>query len=550
MSMSKQEVINEFTRAMQECRNLYVQCGMRISDQYPHLIPEHETDFVAMMDDLHKGLLIKLFVSVSDSDLKLTQEEQWLANLLVHHVWRQSLKNASMNSVISKVRQEATSLRWYSLIRPFDEIAPLREHIAELETLIFRIANLIAKADGEANQSELEIIEKFQRRISGLLHGVGETKRKPEKPRLPASGTVVEAMVVEREKLQAACNLADETPLDMPDEKSPDEPPLAEALGELEKLIGLDAVKTEVKTLINFLDLQNKRKEMGLPSTALSLHLVFKGNPGTGKTTIARILGQVYKTLNILEKGHIVETDRGGLVAEFAGQTAPKANEKINEAMDGILFIDEAYSLVAEKGDDPFGAEALQTLLKRMEDDRERLIVILAGYPDDMDRLLKSNPGLSSRFNQILDFEDYKPGDLGRIFGSLCAHNHYEFNHEVQARLLTGLNWLYQHRDQHFGNGRTVRNLFENSIRHLANRVARQPDITKESLVTFLPEDVEFAEVPSDLLQPEHVADQKFNASCPECGAVLSVEANELGYITVCPACKTEMPTDWAEPIN
>ena len=218
--------------------------------------------------------------------------------------------------------------------------------------------------------------------------------------------------------------------------------------------------------------------------------------------------------------------------------------------MDGILFIDEAYSLVAEKGDDPFGAEALQTLLKRMEDDRERLIVILAGYPDDMDRLLKSNPGLSSRFNQILDFEDYKPGDLGRIFGSLCAHNHYEFNHEVQARLLTGLNWLYQHRDQHFGNGRTVRNLFENSIRHLANRVARQPDITKESLVTFLPEDVEFAEVPSDLLQPEHVADQKFNASCPECGAVLSVEANELGYITVCPACKTEMPTDWAEPIN
>jgi tellurite resistance protein len=547
--MNKQEAIKAFVQSMQECRNLYVQCGMMIADQYPHLIPEHETDFVAMMDDLHKGLIIKLFVSISDSDLKLAREEQYLANLVVHHVWRQQLKNETMSSVISTVRQEATSLRWYSLVRPFDEIAPLREHIGELETLIFRMANLIAKADGEASQSELELIEKIQRRLSGLLHGVGVSSSSPARPATSSMGTIA-TIATEHQQVRATCNLADETPLDIPDDTPKGAATQGSALEELEKLIGLEAVKTEVRTLINFLDLQNKRQQLGLPLTPLSLHLVFQGNPGTGKTTIARILGQVYKSMNILKKGHLVETDRGGLVAQYSGQTAPKANEKIDEALDGILFIDEAYSLVAEQGDDPFGLEALQTLLKRMEDDRERLVVILAGYPADMQRLLKSNPGLSSRFNLILDFEDYKPGDLGRIFGSLCAHNRYEFNDEFQARLLTGLNWMYQHRDSHFGNGRTVRNLFENSIRHLANRIARQPEITPESLVTFLPEDVNFPKVPSELLRPECVAAQKFMAECPKCQHHLAVDANELGYVTICPGCKEEMPTDWAEPIS
>lgn len=547
--MNKQEAIKAFVQSMQECRNLYVQCGMMIADQYPHLIPEHETDFVAMMDDLHKGLIIKLFVSISDSDLKLSREEQYLANLVVHHVWRQQLQNETMSSVISTVRQEATSLRWYSLVRPFDEISPLRESIGDLETLIFRMANLIAKADGEANVSELELIEKIQRRISGLLHGVSPASPSPPRSQAPQAGSIA-TMANERQQVRETCRLVDETPLEIPDDNPQETATPGKALEELEKLIGLEAVKTEVRTLINFLDLQNKREKLGLPSTPLSLHLVFKGNPGTGKTTIARILGQVYKSMNILKKGHLVETDRSGLVAQYAGQTAPKANEKIDEAMDGILFIDEAYSLVAEQGDDPFGLEAIQTLLKRMEDDRERLVVILAGYPENMDRLLKSNPGLSSRFNLVLDFEDYKPGDLGRIFGSLCAHNRYEFNDEVQARLLTGLNWMYQRRDSHFGNGRTVRNLFENSIRHLANRIARQPEITPEALVTFLPEDVNFPKVPEDLLLPENVAAQKFAAKCPQCQHQLTVEANELGYLTVCPNCKTEMPTDWAEPIS
>ena len=175
-----------------------------------------------------------------------------------------------------------------------------------------------------------------------------------------------------------------------------------QALADLEQLIGLDRVKQEITTLTNYLNLQQHRQEASLPVQQLSLHMVFQGNPGTGKTTVARIVGRIFKSLGLLKRGHLVETDRAGMVAEYAGQTAPKTHRKIDEALDGILFIDEAYSLVASGQEDAYGHEAVQALVKRMEDDRHRLVVIIAGYPEPIDQLLHSNPGLSSRFNTQL----------------------------------------------------------------------------------------------------------------------------------------------------
>jgi SpoVK/Ycf46/Vps4 family AAA+-type ATPase len=195
---------------------------------------------------------------------------------------------------------------------------------------------------------------------------------------------------------------------------------LRETLAELDQLIGLDAIKRDVHGLVNFLKVQAERKKFDLPQTKISLHAVFQGNPGTGKTTVARLFGRILGAMGILAKGHLVETDRSGLVAEYAGQTGPKTNRRIDEALDGVLFVDEAYSLVAEKGDDPYGAEALQTLLKRMEDNRDRLVVILAGYPRPMQRLLRTNPGLASRFSRTFDFPDYTAPELGRIFEGMC----------------------------------------------------------------------------------------------------------------------------------
>src|SRR5690606_34649847 len=225
---------------------------------------------------------------------------------------------------------------------------------------------------------------------------------------------------------------------------------LAEALVELDSLIGLSDVKHEVRTLANFLKVQRQRAEAGLPATSLTLDMVFGGNPGTGKTSVARIIGRIFSAMGVLQRGHLVETDRSGLVAEYAGQTGPKTNKKIDEALGGVLFIDEAYSLVAESGQDPYGDEAVQTLLKRMEDDRQRLVVILAGYPLPLERLLRSNPGLSSRFNRRLNFEDYRPAELGRIFQSMCERNQYMAPPLTRAKLMLGFDYLYRHRDEHF----------------------------------------------------------------------------------------------------
>src|SRR5262249_42808537 len=239
---------------------------------------------------------------------------------------------------------------------------------------------------------------------------------------------------------------------------------LTEVLEELDELIGLDNIKLDVRELVNFLKIQKEREKHGLPATQLSLHTVFSGNPGTGKTTVARLYGRILGALGILSQGHLVETDRAGLVAEYSGQTAPRTHKKIDEALDGVLFIDEAYSLAAEDGDDPYGAEALQILLKRMEDDRERLVVVLAGYPEPLRRMLDSNPGLNSRFPRVFNFLDFTAVELGRIFAQFCTHNRYALPAKTRAKLLLGFQYLLDHRDEQFGNGRLARNLFESAI--------------------------------------------------------------------------------------
>jgi SpoVK/Ycf46/Vps4 family AAA+-type ATPase len=227
-----------------------------------------------------------------------------------------------------------------------------------------------------------------------------------------------------------------------------------------------------------------------MPTKPLSLHMVFSGNPGTGKTTVARIVGKLFGAMGILQKGHLVETDRSGLVAEYQGQTAKKTNEKIDEALDGVLFIDEAYSLAPEGQPDSYGQEALATLLKRMEDDRDRLVVILAGYSGPMERLLKSNPGLSSRFSRHCEFPDYDADELCQIFEFLATASHYQLTAEFREALAEHIQEKVALKDEHFGNGRMVRNEFENAIRNLANRVVNATELTPDVVSTFQPADL------------------------------------------------------------
>lgn len=266
----------------------------------------------------------------------------------------------------------------------------------------------------------------------------------------------------------------------------------AESLEDLQKqldsMIGLDGVKQQVHSIINELKIDALRKSKGLKVSDTSKHLVFKGNPGTGKTTIARLLSKIYRELGILEKGQLVEVDRSEIVAGYVGQTALKTKKKIDEAMGGILFIDEAYTLA--KGENDFGQEAIDTLLKAMEDHRDEFIVIVAGYDEPMESFLQSNPGLKSRFNEYIHFDDYSEEELFLIFGLLCEQNDFRMDLEAQDTLKSYLNELCKHKPDNFANGREMRNLFDKSKKAHSNRLASLNEISDKDLIAFKKDDV------------------------------------------------------------
>ena len=260
---------------------------------------------------------------------------------------------------------------------------------------------------------------------------------------------------------------------------------------ELDELIGLEQVKDEVRSLANFVKLQKQREKKGLKVPKMSLHLVFTGNPGTGKTTVARIVARIYKDLGVLKKGHTVETDRSGLVANYVGQTATKTNAVVDSALNGVLFIDEAYALVPDDGiKQDYGQEAISTLLKRMEDDRDKLVVIIAGYPNEMKRFIESNPGLQSRFNRYLNFPDYTPDELFRIFCLYLKKNQYTMNEEAGAYLRGRLEEIVAHKSRNFGNARYVRNVFEKVIQDHANRMVNSRNATEKELSEITVQDL------------------------------------------------------------
>lgn len=275
-----------------------------------------------------------------------------------------------------------------------------------------------------------------------------------------------------------------------------------EVLAELDSLVGLEEVKAEVRRIVNLAKVNEARRAQGLKVPPMTYHMVFTGNPGTGKTTVARLVARAFRALGIAKTGQLVETDRSGLVGRYAGETAVKTNEKIDEAIGGVLFVDEAYQLVSGDSDD-YGKEAIATLLKRMEDDRDRLIVIAAGYTDEMRDFLDANPGLRSRFAKTIEFADYTAAELASIFRSMAKKNEFTLAPDLDDGLDAAIAKLTAKRDRMFGNARFVRRLFEDAMARQASRIAESGAMDPQSLQTLVLADLSTGERKVDVRAPD-----------------------------------------------
>jgi hypothetical protein len=365
---------------------------------------------------------------------------------------------AYWNSISGYIRKtkpemdlEGYSLKTMNLLENLDREQGTR-NADRAGTALYTFAQCLMKADGSLSPEEEERLKQIYKLIN--------------------RGTAVSATAVAVREAEA------EETLDTVMEK-------------INALVGMGKIKEQIATLVNLIKVQKEREERKLPATPFSLHAVFYGPPGTGKTTIARLLGKVYKCLGLLKRGQLVETDRAGLVAGYVGQTAINVDNVVQKALDGVLFIDEAYALIPDDiGGRDFGQEAVNTILKRMEDYRDRLVVIVAGYTEEMDRFILSNPGLKSRFSRYFYFDHYKPEELLKIFDSFCKNAEFRVPGTARDRALSLFSSLYEKRDRTFGNGRAVRNIFERIVERQANRIAGISPLTDEILCTIAAEDV------------------------------------------------------------
>jgi hypothetical protein len=434
-----------------------------------------------------------LIAAVIDADGRHTDDELWAYVEAVGPLLRPPL--VAPPGKIREARLVDGRAAWLTGISPLAELFIAADakhgtvHSHRYYEHVVRLAHLVAALDLVPSAGELDAIEGFRSALLAAFDAAGVPR--PGQPRRPApvapAGEPPRPAPASGAAPPAVAATATPASVDAAAPPLPPARPIEELLGELDALVGLDHVKAEVRRLTSLLQVAQLRKERGLPTLETSHHLVFTGNPGTGKTTVARLLSQLYRTLGLVSKGHLVETDRSELVAGYVGQTATKTAQVLNEALGGTLLIDEAYAL-ARGGENDFGREAIDTVVKFMEDHRDDLAIVAAGYPAEMEAFIDANPGLKSRFTRSIHFPDYTDDELIAIFQQLGDRNHYFLTDDALVRLRHLV--ATTPRDRGFGNARFMRNLFETAVAHQAARISPLTDPDTEQLTTLVASDI------------------------------------------------------------
>lgn len=495
----------------------------------------------AAMCDVFSVLRDSLLVDNRMDHRELGRAGEILNRSLSRYCWREDYRHYQDATDLRQMRkllaQWETDPSWLggdilqgALVDPFGDFVILACLISRstrpfqtYQKILLLTAKLILEADGISREDRTFFAD-LKKRLKTLEGKISSSL--PTIPEPSASGkSEAESTAGDSEQIQP-------------------ETALQQGLQELQTLIGLDSVKAEVTSLTNFLNIRKQRMAQGMPVASQTLHFVFTGNPGTGKTTVARILAKILYGFEILKTSHFIEADRATMVGGYVGQTAIKTNEVIARATDGVLFIDEAYTL-AKKGANDFGQEAIDTLLKKMEDLRERMVVIVAGYPNEMAEFIESNPGLESRFSRYIVFEDYHVPDLCQIFELMCRSNAYELTPAARGNLAIILNRVFADRDENFGNARLVRNAYERTLSNHANRLATSDAvITREALATIEAVDLPY-EIAQGFHRPYDLSDSQWRVHCPHCENATTASLPFLGQIVTCNNCQTRFRCPW-----
>ena len=421
------------------------------------------------LKDTVKYDLLKFLIYLSSGDGKfVTAEKTFIKKYLGFDV-TESMVNSMIitENIVPQIFgfKPPVSVKYFVLAEAGGKSGPGRKFKASyLVDLYAELGRAFISCGESIGQAEISLLSRYSAMLDNFLKEYGLYSKRASKPNL-VPGDVIES--------------------------TQREPEAEELVENLNSLTGLKAVKEEVNGLINLIKVQKLREEKGLKQMDVSKHLVFSGNPGTGKTTVARLLAGIYKSLGILSEGQLIEVDRSGLVGGYVGQTALKTQKVIESALGGVLFIDEAYTLNVGKGENDFGQEAVDTVLKAMEDNRDNLIVIVAGYPDLMQEFLNSNPGLKSRFSKFIYFEDYTGEELVEIFTKMLKSQDYKLTDDALEYAKEYFKNRYNNRDDSFANARDVRNFMEHAISNHASRIIKNKDVTEDMLSLIEKQDLD-----------------------------------------------------------